>query len=126
MRGAVEKNDERQVGQPGARLDGIGGGDQLLHERRRVAHAPPFALRRSRERRARCVSRTCSGPRSSGGVRYPHSSAPSWRQFLPSVTASRAFMSSRPRQNAWVASSTPSCAEISWLSVPLTKNSFLH
>src|SRR5438552_2272573 len=79
MGGAVEQDDERQVGEPGARLDGIGRGDQLFHERCRIAHAPPFAWRRSLERLDRCVSRTCSGPRSSGGVKYPHSSAPSWR-----------------------------------------------
>ena len=48
-------------------------------------------------RRERCVSVTCSALVSSGGVRYPQLSAPSWRYVLPNVMASLAFISSRPR-----------------------------
>src|SRR2546425_4061125 len=79
VRGAVEEEQEGQVREPRARLDGIGGGDERFDHGHDVAHAPPFALRRSRVRLDRCVSFTCSGPRSSGGVRYPHCSTPSCR-----------------------------------------------
>ena len=67
--GAVEKHHVRQVREPRAHVHRVGGGNELFGDGRGVGHVPPFALRRSRDRVDRCVSFTCSGPRSSGGVR---------------------------------------------------------
>src|SRR5439155_23103862 len=68
--GAVEEQQETEVRELRARVERVGRGNELLDERRR-AHAPSFALRWAlpRGRAKRCVSCTCSGPRSSGGVR---------------------------------------------------------
>ena len=54
-------------------LGGVAGGLQALDERRGTGHPvrPP--------RRFRCVRVTWSDLTSSGGVRYPQASAPSWR-----------------------------------------------
>jgi len=60
----VEQREERQVLEPRARGERIGRGDELVNERRHVAH-----WRTPRRFADRCVSFTCSGPRSSGGVR---------------------------------------------------------
>ena len=60
----VEQREERQVLEPRARGERIGRGDELVNERRHVAHG-----RTPRRFADRCVSFTCSGPRSSGGVR---------------------------------------------------------
>ena len=70
--GAVEQGQEREGLKPSARGERIGGGDELVDQRHGVAHRRPPSL--ARPARARlfadtCVSFTCSGPRSSGGVR---------------------------------------------------------
>ena len=44
--GAVEEHEEAEIRQPRACLERVGGGNELLDERRR-AHAPSFALRRA-------------------------------------------------------------------------------
>lgn len=71
--GAVEEDRVGQVEERRRELGGVVGGLQALDERRGPGHPvrPP--------RRFRWVRVTWSDLTSSGGVRYPQASAPSWR-----------------------------------------------
>ena len=92
---AVQEHQSREIQEASHDLDRVSGLAQVVHQRHPGVGHRAFPRRGgSSARRRRCVSLTCSDRVSSGGVRYPQRSAPSWRYVLPSVMASLARASS--------------------------------